>query len=129
MKIKVKSWLLCTCVAVLCSTSSVRSLLTTKAIPTKSDIPCSSEVMNPTPDQDDRKLVSEATPVSDDNQMTDPTKGSDMNKVDIKGTDQYGKMDLIVNDIKQVDSSPDLLGSRIPSERFAGPHSAIFPFW
>lgn len=105
MKIKIKSWLLCTCVAVLCSTSSVRSLLTPNQVPVKNDIPCSSDVMNPTPDQNDRKLVDEATPVYDGDQMTDPSKGSDMNKIDIKNTDQYGKMDLIVNDIKQVNSS------------------------
>ena len=60
--------------------------------------------MNSTSEQDDRKLTNEATPVQDDNQMTDPTKGSEMNKVDVKNSDEYDKMDLIVNDIKQVSS-------------------------
>jgi len=58
--------------------------------------------MNPESDHEDRKLNNEATPVQDDNQMTDPSKGSEMNKVDIKNADDYDKMDLIVNDIKQV---------------------------
>ena len=97
-----KSWFLSTCMLVLCSTSGVWSLLTPKTIPTKNDVPCSSEVMNPTSEQTDRTLVEEASPVNDDNQLTDPSKGSDMNKVDIKNSDEYGKMDLIVNDIKQV---------------------------
>ena len=51
--------------------------------------------------EDSRKLVSEATPYPDP-KLTDPTQGTDMNKIDVKNSDEYSKMDLIVNDIKQV---------------------------
>ena len=58
--------------------------------------------MNLEKSEEDRKLVTEAQPVADPHAMTDPNKGSELNKVDVKNSDDYDKMDLIVNDIKQV---------------------------
>ena len=102
MKRRIKFGLLSLCMILLCSGSNIWCLLTSKEIPDKKDLPCNSDLLNPNSDQEDRKLTNEATPVQDDNQMTDPTKGSEMNKVDVKSSDEYDKMDLIVNDIKQV---------------------------
>jgi hypothetical protein len=99
MKRRIKFGLLSTCMILLCSGSSIWCLLTPKEIPNKKNLPCNSELTNS--DQEDRKLTNEATPV-EDVQMTDPTKGSEMNKVDVKSSDEYDKMDFIVNDIKQV---------------------------
>ena len=98
MKIRIQSRLLSICAILFLTSSGTWSLLTPESTGEKKEakvVPAAQDT------EDSRKLVSEATPYPDP-KLTDPTQGTDMNKIDVKNSDEYSKMDLIVNDIKQV---------------------------
>lgn len=101
MKFRSKSCLILASILLMSIIPNTWSLLTPTTIPKKENIPCSSNVMNSSDSQDDRKLTTEDQQ-ADPNAMTNPNQGSILNKVSVDGSDDYDKMDLIVNDIKQV---------------------------
>ena len=98
MNIRIQSRLLSICALLFLMSGENWSLLTPESGTEKKE---AKEVSTSKGQEDSRKLVSEATPYPSP-ELTDPTQGTDMNKISVKDSDEYGKMDLIVNDIKQV---------------------------
>ena len=101
MKFWTESRLLLISMILLLVPSNTWNLLTPEKVPDKKNCSQALDVSSTASAQNDRKLVTEATP-SNDGQLTNPNQGSEMNKIDISSHDDYDKMDLIVNDIKQV---------------------------
>ena len=80
----------------ICLIATFHCLLTTQpdsSTPLKEN--CNSLELSKDDLATDRKLMT-------DGEHTDPTQGSPYNKVDMPTTDGHEKMDMIVNDIKQV---------------------------
>lgn len=106
MKIRIQSSLLSICTIVLFTTSSRWCLLNPQPESKGDSVKVVTNKKEQCNEEDSRKLVNEATPVVNTNQLTDPNSGSDLNKIDQKNSDEYDQMDEIVNDIKQVTVLP-----------------------
>jgi hypothetical protein len=102
MKIRTKSSLLSICTLILLTAAPRWCLLAPKPATKEDSVKIVTDKQDNCNEGDSRKLVNEASPVVETNQLTNPNSGSDLNKIDGKNTDQYDQMDQIVNDIKQV---------------------------